>query len=69
MFKNKIEKYFRRTGEIDEICWTFEKPMASLSTCHCWVLWLDGNLVKKNISKELFLHFQLKRLINEMMGI
>ena len=31
---------------IDENCWTLDKPMASLSTCHLELVVWDGNLVK-----------------------
>ena len=35
MLKNKIYNYFRRAGHIlMKNCWTLDKPMASLSTCH-----------------------------------
>ena len=29
-----------------ENCWTFDKPVASLSTCHLELVVWDGNLVK-----------------------
>ena len=35
MFKNKVDTYLRRAGyKCTKNCWTFDKPMASLSTCH-----------------------------------
>ena len=35
MFKNKIDKYLRRTGYTEmKDSWTLDKSMASLSTCH-----------------------------------
>ena len=37
MFKNKIDKYHRKTG-YTSIGWTLDKPMASLFTCHQGVL-------------------------------
>ena len=64
MFKNKVYTYLRRVDYTYresnfEKCWTFNKPMASLSTCHLglcfgwlpcplaiWAFALDGNLVK-----------------------
>ena len=40
IFKNKLDTYLRRAGYVDEHCWTLDKPMASLSTCHLG-LWLN----------------------------
>ena len=43
MFKNRIDRYLIRAGYT---CWTLDKPMASLSTCHLELVVRDGNLVK-----------------------
>ena len=40
MFKNKIYIYLIKAG-IDEKCWTFDKPIAFLSTCHPELVGLD----------------------------
>ena len=45
MFKNKIDRYMIRLDEKN--CWTLNKPMASLSTCHLELVVLYGNLVKQ----------------------
>ena len=46
MFKNRIDKYLRRAGYTEmNNCWTLNKPMASLSTCHLFFAMI-GNLVK-----------------------
>ena len=37
ILKNKIDKYFRRASYTQMKNWTFDKPMASLSTCHLGV--------------------------------
>ena len=35
MFKNKVDPYLRGAGYTQmKNCWTLDKPMASLSTCH-----------------------------------
>ena len=36
MFKNLVDTYICQEGglHVDEQCWTLDKPMASLSTCH-----------------------------------
>ena len=51
MFKNKVDTYIRRAGYsiVGEHCWTLDKPVASLSTCHLglWLGWqILLNLVK-----------------------
>ena len=48
MFKNRIDRYLMGGGatHILENCWTLDKPMASLSTCHLELVVWDGNLVK-----------------------
>ena len=43
MFKNRIDIYLTHRREN---CWTLDKPMASLSTCHLELVVWDGNLVK-----------------------
>ena len=44
LFKNRIDRYLIRAGYRN--CWTLDKPMASLSTCHLELVVWDGNLVK-----------------------
>ena len=39
MFKNRVDTSQEGGLHIDEHCWTLDKPMASLSTCHLG-LWL-----------------------------
>ena len=46
MFKNRIDRYLIRATHRSENCWTLDKPMASLSTCHLELVVRDGNLVK-----------------------
>ena len=61
---NKINKYIKKPGYTHMInCWTLDKPMASLLTCHLGVLtWMAIllNLVifmaQPYLSKELILH-------------
>ena len=47
MFKNRIDISGRNTHRCEN-CWTLDKPMASLSTCHLELVVWDGNLLKKN---------------------
>ena len=41
MFKNKVDTYQEGGLHVNEHCWTLDKPMASLSTCHMglWLGW------------------------------
>ena len=41
MFNNKVYIYLRRALHVNEHCWTLDKPMVSLSTCHLslWFGW------------------------------
>ena len=39
MLKNKVDTSQEDGLHVDENCWTLDKPMASLSTCHL-SLWL-----------------------------
>ena len=52
MLKNKIYIYLITAGYIyiNEKCWTLDKPMASMSTCHLELVVLGGNLVKNKLS-------------------
>ena len=44
MFKNKVDTCQEGGLHVDEHCWTLDKPMASLSTCHLG-LWLGWQIL------------------------
>ena len=44
MFKNEVDTSQEGWLHIDEHCWTLDKPMASLSTCHLG-LWLGWQIL------------------------
>ena len=44
MFKNKVDISQKGGLHTDEHCWTLDKPMASLSTCHLG-LWLGWQIL------------------------
>ena len=46
MFKNKVDIFQKGGLHVDEDCWTLDKPMASLSTCHLG-LWLGRQISSK----------------------
>ena len=51
MFKYTIDRYLMRASYglyRRNDCWTLDKLMASLSTCHLELVVLDGSLVLKN---------------------
>ena len=52
MFKKKTDKYLR-TGYVIKNCWTLDKPMASLSTCHLGLLPLMKILLLLNLCRIL----------------
>ena len=52
MFKNKIYIYLIKAG-IDEKCWTFDKPIAFLSTCHPELVGLDDIFLFAKSESEL----------------
>ena len=52
MFKNRVDTYLRRL-HVDEYCWTLDKPMASLSTCHL-DLWLGWQILLNLLNPERF---------------
>ena len=45
MFENKVDTYLRRAGYTQmKSCWTLDKQMTSLSTCHLG-LWLGRQIL------------------------
>ena len=50
MYKIRIDRYLIKGGLYvdDTFCWTLDKSLASLSTCHLELVALDGNPVKSD---------------------
>ena len=49
MFKNKVDASQEGGLHVDEHCWTLDKPMASLSTCHL-CLWFGCQILLNLVS-------------------